>query len=67
MISAYTASFARPDRRRRRITFRPLVVACRDKKPWVRARFRLCGWNVNDISSRIITYKCFFCKNLFTS
>lgn len=47
--SYYTASFARPFCRRRRITLRPEVVAWRSKKPWVRARFRLCGLYVNDI------------------
>jgi hypothetical protein len=37
---------ARPLARRRASTWRPFLVAMRARKPWVRARFKLLGWNV---------------------
>jgi len=42
----YGASRARPFARRRFNTRRPALVAMRARKPWVRARLILLGWNV---------------------
>ena len=47
-------SLARPRARRRLITARPALVAIRARKPWVRARFRLLGWNVRFIGLPIV-------------
>lgn len=42
----YGVSCARPFARRRLMTRRPALVAIRARKPCVRARFNLLGWNV---------------------
>lgn len=36
----------RPLARRRLISWRPLLVAMRERKPWLRFRFNTLGWNV---------------------
>ena len=41
---------ARPLARRCLMTRRPAFVAMRARKPWVRARLRLLGWNVRFMS-----------------
>ena len=45
----YGMSCARPLARRRFNTRRPAFVAIRARKPWVRARLILLGWNVRFI------------------
>ncbi len=45
----YGQSRARPLRRRRLSIARPLLLAMRALKPWVRLRRRLLGWNVRFI------------------
>ena len=46
----YGVSLARPLARRRFSTRRPALVAMRARKPWVRARLILLGWNVRFIT-----------------
>jgi len=43
---AQTDSRCRPLARRRAITARPLLVRILARKPWVRWRLMLLGWNV---------------------
>jgi hypothetical protein len=50
-VFCYGVSCARPFARRRFSTRRPAFVAIRARKPWVRARLILLGWNV-----RFMTY-----------
>lgn len=45
----------RPFALRREITARPLLVAIRDRKPWVRLRLRTLGWKVLFISLLALT------------
>ena len=45
-VFCYGVSCARPFARRRFNTRRPALVAIRARKPWVRARLILLGWNV---------------------
>ena len=46
----YGVNLARPFARRRLSTSRPAFVAIRARKPWVRARFIVLGWNVRFIT-----------------
>jgi hypothetical protein len=46
VTGAYGVSRARPFARRRFRTRRPAFVAMRARKPWVRARLIVLGWNV---------------------
>jgi len=45
-VENYTVRRARPLARRALMTKRPFLVRIRARKPWVRLRCRLLGWNV---------------------
>ena len=51
--SRYGQSFLRPLARRRASNRRPLLVAMRARKPWVRARCKLLGLKVRFIAARL--------------
>ena len=52
--AGYGVSCARPFARRRFRTRRPALVAIRARKPWVRARFKLLGWNVRFMALNLL-------------
>lgn len=61
--TAQAASFFRPFWRRRFRTSRPAPVRIRTRKPWVRLRFRLLGWNVLFMMIPLLSWlsRCWAC------